>query len=156
MNTILSTFWQIYIAFAYICAILNNKYTVVGKVIPSMLNFVSNEYYNDRNISSYGLRCWVAVCRIFFLNYVNGYSCFRGYIAKICTLNNFLIHENFSFIHSHRIKLNANVLFCLSYLTKYKDEVCMNQTSIIRKGNPRKDHLLQCAQHTYPFQFTPF
>ena len=102
------------------------------------------------------LRCWVAVCRIFLLNYVNGYSCFRGYIVKIRTLNNFLIHENFSFIHSHRIKLNANVLFCLSYLTKYKDEVCMNQTSIIRKGNPRKDHLLQCAQHTYPFQFTPF
>ena len=85
----------------------------------------------------------------FLLNYVNGYSCFRGYIVKIRTLNNFLIHENFSFIHSHRIKLNANVLFCLSYLTKYKDEVCMNQSSIIRKGNPRKDHLLQCAQHTH-------
>ena len=95
------------------------------------------------------LRCWVAVCRIFLLNYVNGYSCFRGYIVKIRTLNNFLIHENFSFIHSHRIKLNANVLFCLSYLTKYKDEVCMNQTSIILNGNPRKDHLLQCAQHTH-------
>ena len=64
-------------------------------------------------------------------------------------LSKLRIHVNFSFIHSHRIKLNANVLFCLSYLTKYKDEVCMNQTSIIRNGNPRKDHLLQCAQHTH-------
>ena len=25
----------------------------------------------------------------------------------------------------------------------------MNQTSIILNGNPRKDHLLQCAQHTH-------
>lgn len=84
MNTILSTFWQIYIAFAYICAILNNKYTVVGKVIPSMLNSVSNEYYNDQNIT-FNVRKFVefVVSRIFFLNYVKGYSCFRGYIVKI-------------------------------------------------------------------------
>ena len=35
-------------------------------------------------------------------------------------LSKLRIHVNFSFIHSHRIKLNANVLFCESHLRSIK------------------------------------